>query len=166
MWGWAVLHSADSTNRLEPSRPVPGYEGMSRVGVVDSSMTPEKEMRNHRPFLSLAFKTIPKALRGADFNPRAEPCVSLIYDRSKKAWALLTIPGLSLTYSVEVRFVPMAFPLRATDHLSSQIYNFLRPRPRTTSTRVFTGQSMLSGAGSLPRRQPRPVLSFGVPPRW
>ena len=45
----------------------------------------------------------------------------------RKAYALLTIPGLHLTWTVEARFVTGAFPLRATDYLATQLNTFLRP---------------------------------------
>jgi hypothetical protein len=127
MWGWAVLHSVDSANRMRPPHVRPGFEGKSRLRMMYPEMTIEKEMRTHRPFLCLAFKTIPIAERAANFHPRAQACVYLRYDPSKKAYALLTLPGLHLTYSVEVRFVSQAFPLRVTNYLSNQLNTFLRP---------------------------------------
>lgn len=84
-------------------------------------------MRTHKPFLCLAFKTIPEAERRSNFKPRAEPCCYLCYVRERKAYALLTIPNLYLTFSIEVRFVSQAFPLRVTDYLSNQLDTFLRP---------------------------------------
>ena len=127
MWGWAILHAVDSINRLEPSHPVPGHENKPRICIVDPSMTPEKALRTLHPFLCLAFKTVPMADRGADFNPRANPCLHLRYDPNKKSYAMLTIPGLHLTHSVEARHVPMCYPLRTTDHLANQLDTFLRP---------------------------------------
>jgi hypothetical protein len=120
MWGWAVEHSADSANRMTPSIPVPGHAGKSRLRIMDPSVSLSKEMRTLRPFLCLAFKTLPKPEQGSNFNPRADPCVLLRYDPTRKAYALLT-------YSVEVRFVSQAFPLRVTDYLSNQLNTFLRP---------------------------------------
>ena len=61
MWGWSVKHSEDAVNRLEPSHPVPGHEGKSRIMIADPSMTLAKSMRTLHPFLSLAFKTVPMA---------------------------------------------------------------------------------------------------------
>ena len=64
---------------------------------------------------------------GADFNPRADPCVLLRYNPLRKEYALLTVPNLHLTHSVEVAVVAMCFPLRVTDHLTNQLATFLRP---------------------------------------
>ena len=127
MWGWAVQHAADGANRMPPPRRIPEQEGKSRLRIAFPAMTREKEMRTLKPFLCLCFKTVPKAQRGSNFNPRAEPCVHLRYVPEKKAYALLTIPNLYLTYSIEVRFVTQSFPLRVTDHLANQLDTFLRP---------------------------------------
>ena len=94
---------------------------------MDPSVTFSKEMRTHWPFLCLCFKTNAKPDLGFNFQLRAEPCVYLRYDTTKKAYALLTIPNLYLTHSVEVRFVAQAFPLRVTNFLSNQLNTFLRP---------------------------------------
>ena len=127
MWGWAVEHSADSANRMPPPRPVPGHEGKSRLRIAFPAMTREKEMRTLKPFLCLAFRTVPKAQRASNFNPRANACVHLRWVPEKKAYALLTIPNLYLVYSIEVRFVTQSFPLRVTNHLMNQLDTFLRP---------------------------------------
>lgn len=148
MWGWAVLHSVDSANRMLPPHVRPGFEGKSRLRVMHPEMTAEKEMRTHRPFLCLAFKTTPNAERASNFHPRAEPCVYLRYDPSKKAYALLTIPNLYLTYSVEVRFVSQAFPLRVTNHLSNQLSTFLRP---STEDNLY---SSIHGPARMMRHHP------------
>ena len=147
MWGSAVLHACDSMNLLEPSHPVPGHEGKSRISIIDPSMTMEKSMRALYPFLSLAFKTVPPAMRAADFNPRADPCVILRYVSTKKAFAMLTIPNLYLTHSVEVRVIPMCFPLRVTNHLTNQLDTFLRP---TVEDNIY---NHIHGPGNLLRRQ-------------
>ena len=181
MWGWAVEHSADSVNRMQPSHPVPGFENMSRLRIMDSSMTPLKEMRTHRPFLCLCFKTKPPPERGSNFNPRADPCVYLRYVSQRKAFALLTIPDLLVTWSVEVRFVPQAFPLRVTNHLSNQLDTFLRPsiedqlyssihgpanmlRRRDVGARGGLSESLVQDAPTLVRA---PVDSATLPgPAW
>ena len=147
MWGWAVRHSTDSTNRMRPPKVVPGHEGKSRLRIVNPTMTLDKEMRTHKPFLCLSFKTIPKQQRGSNFNPRADPCVYLLYDPAKKAYALLTIPNLYLTYSVEVRFVTQSFPLRVTNYLANQLDTFLRPTVEDTL------YSNIHGPGNPMRRQ-------------
>ena len=90
-------------------------------------MTREKEMRTLKPFLCLAFRTVPKAQRGSNFNPRSNACVHLRWVPEKKAYALLTVPNLYLIYSIEVRFVTQSFPLRVTNHLMNQLDTFLRP---------------------------------------
>ena len=51
----------------------------------------------------------------------------LIYEPTRKAYALLTLPELTLTYSVEVRFVEGAFPLRSSNSLTRELDGFLRP---------------------------------------
>ena len=104
MWGWAILHAAASINRLPPPHLIPGYEGMSRLRIMDPSVTIEKEMRAHWPFLCLVFKTKPKPQLASNFNARAEPCVYLIYDTTRKSFALLTLPDLFVTYSAASRF--------------------------------------------------------------
>jgi hypothetical protein len=98
MWGWAVLHTRDVINRLQPPRPVPGYEGLPRICIIDPSMTAQKALRTLHPFGCLVFKTIPKVHRAANFQPRATPNVHLIYDPSRKAYAMLTIPGMHLMH--------------------------------------------------------------------
>jgi hypothetical protein len=112
---------------MKPPVAVPGHEGKSRLRIAYPGVTLAKEMRTHKPFLCLAFKTLPKPERGSNFNPRAEPCIYLLYVPEKKAYAMLTIPGLSLTYTVEARFVTGTFPLRSTDYLTNQLDTFLRP---------------------------------------
>jgi hypothetical protein len=127
MWGWAIRHATDSVNRMRPPQPIAGHEGKSRLRIAYPSVPADKEMRTHKPFLSLCFKSKPKNERGSNMEPRAEPCVYLLYDRTKKAYALLTLPNLYLTWSIEVRFVTGAFPLRVTDYLANQLDTFLRP---------------------------------------
>jgi hypothetical protein len=147
MWGWACRHSADSANRMRPTRVVPGHEGKSRLAIMDPTVTLEKEMRTHRPFLCLVFKTLPKPELGSNFSPRAEPCVYLLYDKLKKAFAMLTIPNLYLTYSVHAKFVAGAFPLRVTNHLSNQLNTFLRP---TVEEELYTN---IHGPSNILRRR-------------
>lgn len=127
MWGEGVLWAARAFNCMQPPNPVPGHEGRSRLGIMDMSMTREKMLRFLAPFLCLAFKLVPPALQGANVDPKATPCVWLRYEPSKKAHVLLTIPNLYITYSVEVTLVRESFPLRVTNHLSSQIETFMRP---------------------------------------
>jgi hypothetical protein len=127
MWGWAIRHATDSTNRMKPPVAVLGHEGKSRLRIAYPSVTLAKEMRTHKPFLCLCFKTLPKTERGSNFNPRAQPCIYMCYFPEKKAYALLTLPNLYLTFTVEVRFVTGTFPLRVTDHLANQLDTFLRP---------------------------------------
>ena len=166
MWGWAVQHSADSANRMKPPHSLPGREGESRLQVMDASMTVLKSMRTHRPFLSLCFKTKPANERGTNFNPRSDPCLVLGYVKSRKSFALLTIPNLYLTFSVEVRFVSQVFPLRVTNVLSSQISAFLRPAPDSKSYSAVHGPGGLLnrtavGAGDIDYGlvEPTPVLT-------
>jgi hypothetical protein len=151
MWGHAVRHSTDSTNRMEPPHVIAGHEGKSRLRIIDPSMTEAKEMRTLKPFLCLAFKTVPLVERGSNLKPRAHACVHLYYDRTRKAYALLTIPNLSLTHSVEVRFITMTFPLRVTNYLSNQLDTFLRP---TVEDDLYRN---IYGPGNILRRQ-RPGL--------
>jgi hypothetical protein len=148
MWGWSVKHAEDAVNRLEPSHPVKGHEGKSRIMIVDPSMTLEKSMRTLHPFLCLAFKTVPMAERGADFNPRADPCVQLRYDPLRKSYAMLTVPNLYLTHSVEVTVIAMCFPLRVTDHLTNQLDTFLRP---SVEDNLY---AHIHGPGNMLRRRP------------
>ena len=105
-------------------------------------------MRTHRPFLCLCFKTKSAPELASDFNSRASPCVYLRYDTTKKAYALLTIPNLYVTYSIEVRFVAQAFPLRVTNYLSNQLNTFLRP---TVEDKLY---SSIHGPAGLLRRHP------------
>jgi len=125
MWGSACIHATASTNRMHPPKPVPGHEGKSRLRIIDPTMTLEKEMRNHKPFLCLGFVRI--NITGSNFKPRNEPCVHLYYNPSKKAYALLTVPNLYLLHSVEVRFVTTCYPLRVTNHFSNKMDAFMRP---------------------------------------
>jgi hypothetical protein len=108
MWGWAVLHATESVNRMKPPSPILGHAGKSRLQISDPSVTAEKEMRNHKPFLCLGFKT------------------PLLPVRARKAYAVLTVPNLYLEYTIELRFVNMAFLLRKTYYLSNQLDTFLR----------------------------------------
>jgi hypothetical protein len=117
-------------------------------------MTVEKEQRTQYPFLCLAFKKVPVAERRSDFNPRAHPCLYLRYDPRHKAYAMLTIPNLYLTYSIEVDFVPQAYPLRVTNYLSNQIDTFLRPTAEDEAFRVIHGPSNLM----RPARAAAPAL--------
>jgi hypothetical protein len=146
MWGYGVLHTVEGINRMDPPRVVLGYEGKSRLRISDPSMTTEKEMRTQKPFLCLCFKTLPERERGSNFNPRADPCVHLYYDRTKKAYVLLTIPNLYVTYSIEVRFVTQAFPLRVTNYLSNQLDTFLHP------TDTEDAYAQVHGPGNVLRR--------------
>ena len=127
MWGWAVQHTTDSINILHPSEPVKGHEGKSRQQILRPATTKEQELRRHRPFLCLAMMTVPNVHQRSDFKPRAEPCVLMRYDRTRKSFILLSVPNLYLKYSVEVKFVAMVFPLRVTNMLSRQLDTFLRP---------------------------------------
>jgi hypothetical protein len=154
MWGWGVLHSVDSTNRMHPPRPVPGHVGKSRLEIADPSMTAEKLMRTHKPLLCLCFKTVPMALRGSDFDPHAGPCLHLLYDKSRKAYALLTIPNLYLTWSVQVRHLTSVFPLRVTNHLTNEIDTFMRP------TLEDDTYASLHGPANLLRRHRASVASI------
>jgi hypothetical protein len=148
MWGWAILHARDAINRLEPSHPVPGHKGKIRICIVDPSMTLEKALRTLFPFLCLAMRTVPMPERGANFEPRAEPCLHLCYLARRKAYALLTLPALQLVYTVEVRHIPMTFPMRTTHHLANQLDSFLRPSVEDTL------YSHVHGPSNLLRRQP------------
>ena len=127
MWGWAVAHAADSLNRMHPPGAVAGHEGKSRLRIAYPSVTEDKEMRNHKPFLSLCFKKLPDCENRSNFKPRAEPCACLRYVPESKAFALVTLPNLYLTYSIEIRCITAAFPLRVTNYLSNQMDTFLRP---------------------------------------
>ena len=122
MWGDAVVHAGKAANTLLPPRPVAGHEGKSRQRILDPSITEEKELRSLHPFLCLALAKIPSQLVGSNFKPRATVCLHLYYDRSKKAYALLTIPDRKRIHRVDVRHYPMTFPLRVTNHLSRQMY--------------------------------------------
>jgi hypothetical protein len=111
---------------MKPPSPILGHEGKSRLQISDPSVTAEKEMRSHKPFLCLEFKTKPKNELGSNFDPRSYPVVVLLYVRARKVYAVLTVPNLYLEYTIELRFVNMAFPLRATNYLSNQLDTFLR----------------------------------------
>ena len=146
MWGYAVRHASDATNRLPPPHPVAGHEGKSRLCISDPAMTPEKEMRTPKPFLCLALRTTLGPERRSNFSPRAEPCVHLYYDRSRKAYALLTIPNLHLVHSIEVKHITTVFPMRVTNELSNRLDAFLRPT-------LDDGQyARVHGPGGLLRR--------------
>jgi hypothetical protein len=127
MWGWSIMHATAGTNRMRPPVTVVGHEGKSRLRIAYPGVTEAGEMRTQKPFLCLAFKTLSEVERGSNFDPRASPCVHLCYVTTRKSYALLTLPDLSLTYTVQARFVPGSFPLRATDHLANQLNTFLRP---------------------------------------
>ena len=146
-WGHAILHSADSYNRCLPTTPPLGHEGKSRLRICTPTITAEQEMRNHKPFGALCFKTIPKAYRLVDFNARAEAAVHLRYDSTKKAYAVLSIPGLKLSWSIELRFVCTSFPLRATSPMSQQLDALMQPTPDD-----LTYQN-IHGPGNLLRRR-------------
>jgi hypothetical protein len=153
MWGWAVLHCNDSTNRMHPPQPVAGHEGKSRLEIADPSVTAEKLMRTHKPLLCLCFKTVPMKMRGSNFDPHAGPCLHLVYDKTRKSYALLTIPNLYLTWSVEVRHLTSVFPLRVTNHLTNQLDTFMRP------TLEDDAYASLHGPGNLMRRHRPSVQS-------
>ena len=112
MWGWAVRHSAAALNATPPPKPIEGHEGKSRQRIVDPSITGEKELRVQRPFLCLAIMKLPPPKIGSNFKARAQACLHLMYEPSKKSYAMLTYPDLELVYSVEVRHCPLTFPLR------------------------------------------------------
>jgi hypothetical protein len=126
-WGHAVHHSNDSLNRSPPATPVPGKEGVSRLRLNQPTMTLEQELRNHKPFLCLCFKTTPDQYRLKDFGPRAEACVHLRYDPARKAYIVLTLPDLKMFWSLELRFVVDSFPLRSTSPMSRQLDLFVQP---------------------------------------
>jgi len=65
----------------------------------------------------------------------------------RKSHALLTIPAQHLTHSIEVRFVPQAFPMRATHPLTCSLDGFLQPSVGANP------YSNIHGPGSLLRRQ-------------
>jgi hypothetical protein len=56
---------------------------------------------------------------------------------------LLTLPDLTLTYSVEVKFVTGSFPLRVTNHLSNQLDAFLRPSEEESYSKVHGPTNIL-----------------------
>ena len=124
MWGWAAQHGGDSANRMHPPVPVVGHEGKSRLSIAYPSVTHESEMRNHKPFLSLAFVTAPRSTRGSNYAPRAAPVVVLRYVPAKKAYSFLTLPNLYLGSSIELRFVKTVFPLRVTNYLNGNMCRF------------------------------------------
>jgi hypothetical protein len=66
--------------------------------------------------------------------------------RTRKAYAVLTIPNLYLEYTIELRFVTMAFPLRITNYLSNQLDTFLR---LTTEDVLY---QTIHGPGNVLRR--------------
>jgi hypothetical protein len=146
MWGHAIKHSTDSTNRMYPPVSIPGHEKKSRLRIAYPGVTLAKEMRRHKPFLCLGLRTLPDAQRGSDFNALAEPFVYLRYEPDRKAFALLTLPNLYLKYSIEVRFLTGTFPLRVTDYLTNQMDTFLRP---TAEDDIY---SSIHGPGNVLRR--------------
>ena len=129
---------------------------------MDPTMTPEKEMRTHRPFLCLCFSTLPPNEVGSNFNIRAEPCVYLQYDRLRKAYAVMSLPNLYVRYTIEVKFVAGTFPLRVTNHLANQLDTFLRP---TVEDQLYAS---VHGPGNMLRRpavmRPADYSSFIVQP--
>ena len=153
MWGWAVQHACDSINRLRPPGSVPGPHDKSRLRLLRPEVLESSEMRTQKPFLCLAFKMVPLVMRSADFEQRANPCIYLQYVSLKKSYALLTIPDLSLTWSVQCDFKTMVFPLRATDRLSSQLDIFMRPSAQSVA------YSDIHGPGNLMRRHHHPRAS-------
>ncbi len=98
-----------------------------RLRLSQPTITAEDEKRNHKPFLSLCFKTTPEAYRLKDFAPRAQPCVVLRYQPDKKAYAVLSLPDMALSYSLELRFVPNSFPLRSTSPMARQLDALVQP---------------------------------------
>jgi hypothetical protein len=126
-WGHAIHHSNDSLNRSPPSTAIPGKEGMSRLRLCQPTLTLEQEMRNHKPFMCLCFKTTPDPYRLKDFSPRAEACVHLRYDPARKAYVILSLPHLNMFWSLELRFVADSFPLRSTSPMSRQLDLFVQP---------------------------------------
>ena len=147
MWGWAAKHTRAALNCMKPPKEVPGHEGKTRLCISDPSMTEAKQMRTMKPFLCLAMKTVLGPGGSANFTERAQMCVHLGYDTTKKAYALLTIPNLYLTYSIEVRHIPMTFPLRATNYLSNQLDSFMMP---SVEDSLF---SNIHGPGNIVRRR-------------
>jgi hypothetical protein len=146
-WGHAILHSVDSYNRCIPSKSIPGHEGKSRLRICHPTISAEQEMRNHKPFGALCFMTTPNAYRLADFSPRAVAAVHLRYDSTRKAFAILSLPGLKLSWSLELHFVPTSFPLRTNSPMAQQLDALMQPTPedRTYAT--------IHGPGNLLRRR-------------
>ena len=147
MWGDACMHAGDSINLLEPAKPVPGFEGKCRWEILNPSETRAKLLRRHKPFLQFAIARIPKKLTKSDFKPKTIMCLNLRYDSDKKAWSLLTLPNYRHFYCIDVRHITGVFPLRVTNHLNKQMYNFMNSNGEDD---VFR---RLGGPGNIMRRQ-------------
>ena len=105
MWKWAVMHAVQALNSLSPPTPIPGHENQSRRQIAYPATTAAKELRCMMPFLCLAIKYILGPGELANFKPRGVPCVCLCYVTTKKSYALLTLPDLVLTSSVECKLI-------------------------------------------------------------
>jgi hypothetical protein len=109
-------------------------------------MTKEKELRTLFPFLCLGFKTKPESERGSNFDERAEPCVLLRYEHARRAYLMLTLPGMALTTSIEVKIIKNVFPLRGKDPLSVRMDAFVAPNAQEEAL------AQIQGPGSILRR--------------
>ena len=126
MWMWAVRNAVYGHNCLPPPQTVTGYENASRRQIAYPATTAAKELRTLVPFLCLAIKYILGPGSSANFKPRGVPCVCLCYVTAKKSYALLTLPDLTLTFSVECKMIKGTFPLRARDTPTNQLASFMR----------------------------------------
>ena len=86
----------------------------------------------------------------------------LRYDPSKKAYAMLTIPNLYLRHSVEVRHVPMTFPLRVTNYLDARLDSFLMPHDEAPYNRLHGPTNLLLVPANRQVVTPNPPLEARV----
>jgi hypothetical protein len=148
----------------------PRHEGKSRSEIAYPGTDIDKARRALQPFLCLSFKTGPPAMRQCDMSARAEPCVNLCYVSERKSFALLTLPDLHLTYSVEVKFVPDTFPLRALDPPSMRLSDALTPRAEAAlriihgPNGIMANQALGDGRGLESPLEPRRSSSRGYTP--
>ena len=160
MWGWAVLHSGDSTNRMKPPHVVPGHEDKSRLRIMDSSMTPSKEMRTHKPFLCPSRSGAPTstlARRPASIFATTAPRRRMPCSPSPTS----TSPGPSKSGS-STR--PSLCVLPATSRTSSTL--FCGPLSRTTSTPLSMVPPTSSAASASQVRPTTPLRWWSLHQLW
>ena len=162
MWGWCGKLTAQQINATLPPKPIPGHEGKCRWQLLHPTEDMAKIMRRLHPFLQLAMAKIPGELTKSDYEARAEPCLNLGWDTTRKAYALYTIPNLKVKYSVQVAHISGVFPLRVTNHLNKQIYKFLQPEGSDFERLSGPAEMLRRHAAQVPAQGER-MLIEGTP---